>query len=209
MGRLVQPQRIEAVQVPRTNGLEAAGGTMDVAIGGDGFADRIAKYIPGEVIAGYMALDRSLVPSAETFNDKKRLLMERAAQGTKIMSEAIGAGPPMMAPEWHLFVHRNLPIAVLAMGLVFTPLYIRQMAINAGGGIPWRTHAAVATLAFFVWAYAIQGSAFTLGPAGQLYDGTYASALVVVFTLVSGLFSPSPMRANSTGAGAQVQGRAL
>jgi hypothetical protein len=95
------------------------------------------------------------------------------------------------------------------MGLIFMPFYIRQMAINAGGGIPWRTHAAVATLAFFVWAYAIQGSAFTLGSAGQLHDGTYASALVVVFTLVSGLFSPSPMRANPPGAGVQVQGRAL
>lgn len=201
MGRLVQAPRLERVTVPRRGNLEASA-TVEVPVGGDGFADRIAKYIPGEVIAGYMALDRSLVPSTASFTEKTQQL-EKAMQAPASLLEQAGAatsGPPPMSPVWQLALHRNMPLVLLILGLIFTPLYIRQLAVNGAPGTPWRTQALIATLAFFVWAYAIQGSAFTLGPFGALYDGTYASALVIVFTLVSGLFSPAPMSGTSAAA---------
>ncbi len=208
MGRLVQPPQLQSVRVTGRGGLEAAGSTVEVAVGGDSFADRVAKYIPGEVIAGYMALDRSLVPSAEAYRETRKSLMEKAARGASGLSEAVGsAGPPAMSPDLKLALRNNLPLVVLIVGLIFTPLYIRQLAKKSGDGTPWATHAVIATLAFFVWAYAIQGSAFTLGPVGQLYDGTYASALVIVFTLVSGLFSPTP--STPTGSAPRDNGRTL
>ncbi len=49
----------------------------------------------------------------------------------------------------------------------------------------------MATLAFCVWAYAMRGSVFQLPVAGlTLYDGTLAAAILVVFSLVSGLVKP-------------------
>jgi hypothetical protein len=188
MGRLVQPAQYESVRVPARGGLESAGSMVQVPVGGDGFADRIAKYIPGEVIAGYMAIDRSLVPSADMF---KKTRTELAA---KLTESAVAAEQTAMSPKLQLFLHENMPLVVLVMCLILTPLYIRQIAVKSGPGTPWATHALIATIAFFVWAYAIQGSAFTLGALGfgPLYEGGLAAALVAFFTLVSGLFSPAP-----------------
>lgn len=202
MGRLVQPAQMERVRVPGRSGLETTGGTVEVAVGGDGFADRIAKYIPGEVIAGYMAIDRSLVPSATGFNSTKGLL-EKAATSVDVAGDSSAAAAAnAMSPKLQLLLHENMPLVVLMMCLILTPLYIRQVAIKSGPGTPWATHAIIATLAFFVWAYAIQGSAFTVGPFGWLYHGGLAAALVAFFTLVSGLFSPSPASAGGmAGAG--------
>jgi hypothetical protein len=186
MGRLVQPAQYESVRVPARGGLESAGTMVQVPVGGDGFADRIAKYIPGEVIAGYMAIDRSLVPSADMFKKTRTELAAKLTEG------AVVPEPTAMSPKLQLLLHDNMPVIVLIMCLILTPLYIRQVAIKSGPGTPWVTHAVVATLAFFVWAYAIQGSAFAVSPFGNLYYGGLAAALVAFFTLVSGLFSPAP-----------------
>lgn len=91
-----------------------------------------------------------------------------------------------------LQVHTWLPVIILAIGLAFTPIYIYNLARQSPGA-PWKTHAAMATAAFLVWAYSIQGSAFTIGHGAALYDGSYASALVILFTLVSGSFAPKPL----------------
>jgi hypothetical protein len=207
MGRLVQPAQYERVRVPSRGGLESAGSTVEVTVGGDGFADRIAKYIPGEVIAGYMAIDRSLVPSAAAFQETREKL-----RGTKTVSEGVAAASPTapaMSPQFQLLLHDNMPVIVLIMCLILTPLYIRQVAIKSGPGTPWATHAVVATLAFFVWAYAIQGSAFTLSPIGNLYYGGLAAALVAFFTLVSGLFSPAPQSGTVAAMSSGAPGRTL
>lgn len=197
MGRLVQPAQMETVTVRRRGGgLESSGGAVQVPVGGDGFADRVAKYIPGEVLAGYMAIDRALVPNTQDFHEKKRLL-ESAKTGVNRLAEATTAAVPdanTMSPAFQLMLHQGKPLLILLGCLIITPLYIRQMAMNSGPATPWRTHAIIATLAFLVWAYAIQGSAFTLWPGGStLYDGGLASALVALFTMVSGLFKPTPI----------------
>jgi hypothetical protein len=192
MGRLVQPAKLERIPVRGSGGLESTGSTQNVAVGGDNYQDRIAKYIPGEVVAAYMALDRMLVPDPDTFRAKAKALSGQL--------ESVGASAAGTAlfknPSTLLTIHNSLPLLILLIGLIFTPLYIRQLALNEGGGASsWRSHALIATFAFAVWAYAIQGSAFTLGHLQDSYVGVWASAMLIVFTLASGLFGPPPLRA--------------
>ena len=193
MGRLVEAGRRE--RVVNRGGLESAG-DGDVLVGGDRYPDRVAKYIPGEVIAGYMALDRNLVPDAGAFADKLRALTEKGSsfKSGSSLEGAQAKASVMSDPATQLAFHNLLPWLPLLIGLLFTPLYIWQLARNSGANTPWRTHAAVATLAFLVWAYAIQGSAFIVGfgTGSGIYYGNVAAAFVVFFTLVSGIFGPTP-----------------
>jgi hypothetical protein len=191
MGRLVQPARFESVSVRGGGGLESTGGAQSVQLGGDTYQDKIAKYIPGEVVAAYMALDRMLVDST-VFKEKAKVL-----SGQLESVRPSGAGVSFLKdPSTLLTIHNSLPLIILLVGLVFTPLYIRQLAINDGATSPksWRAHALISTFAFIVWAYAIQGSAFTLGHLENSYTGVWASASLIVFTLASGLFGPPPLR---------------
>jgi hypothetical protein len=133
--------------------LEATTGSAD----GDEYASRVAKYIPSEVLAGYLTLEGLLGPASRQGGSK---LLEGFS------SEYVAAG-------------------IFLVGLVFTPLYI--LAFGLRSNAPWRTHAIMATLAFCVWAYAMRGS--FLQP---LYDGSLAAAILVVFSLISGLIKPNP-----------------
>jgi hypothetical protein len=191
MGRLVQPAQIERVSVRGGGGLESTGGGREVQLGGDSYQDKIAKYIPGEVVAAYMALDRMLVPDPATFQAKAKAL---STQLESVGSSAAGAAL-LKNPSTLLTIHNSLPLLILLVGLIFTPLYIRQLAVNEGGtSTAWKSHALISTFAFAVWAYAIQGSAFTLGHLQDAYAGVWASAALIVFTLASGLFGPPPLR---------------
>lgn len=199
MGRLVEAAHQKNVVV-RRDIFESVGTETRVNVGGDGYADRVAKYIPGEVIAAYMALDRNLVPSPEQFLERANTLKEKAVAVQESANstleslnttavEATDANAPLIAS-----IFPYLPLGLLALGVIFTPLYIRQLARNAGPGTPWVTQAVMSTLAFIVWAYSIQGSAFLVGTFQGLYDGSMASALVIIFTLASGVFGPAPVR---------------
>lgn len=191
MGRLVQPAQLERVTI-RGGGFEAAATTM-VPVGGDSYQDRVAKYIPGEVLAAYMALDRMVVPDAGKFADQAKAFAETppAADASPSTIGLFADAGSLLTLYW------ALPFAVLLLGLLFTPLYIRQLAVRTGPGTPWRTQAAMSTAAFLVWAYAIQGGAFTAGLG--VYNGTFASALLIIFTLASGLFEPTPVDASKSG----------
>ncbi len=189
MGRLVQPAHLERVTI-RGSGFEAAATTM-VPVGGDSYQDRVAKYIPGEVLAAYMALDRMVVPDASKFAGQAQAFAEAPAADPS--TSTIGLLADLSS---RLALYESLPFAVLLLGLIFTPLYIRQLAVKMGPGTPWRTQAAMSTAAFLVWAYAIQGGAFTAGLG--IYNGTFASALLIIFTLASGLFEPTPVNTSKS-----------
>ena len=171
MGRLVAAGRRELIQ-SRGGGLESVGGE-EVIVGGDGYQDRLAKYIPGEIIGAYLAIDRNLVPSAR--ESAKQLSGGSLAAN---LSTLEGIKPWMP----------------LVIGLAFTPLYFWQLARTAGPRTPWRTQAVVSTMAFLVWAYAIQGSAFVIGSGGEgtWYNGPIAAMLLIVFSLFAAIFHPVP-----------------
>lgn len=176
MSRIVEASRIVRVDTGRREhgGMES-GAPQTVMVGGDSYMDRIAKYIPGEVVAGYMSLDRLLVPPLET---------ARAMEAGTVVD-------PVMVK-----LMPYLPSAVFLLGLLFTPLYIMQVARRSGPRTPWVTQAVLSTLAFVIWAYATQGSFFTHGnltPGSSIYSNTIAAAMVIVFSLASGLFTPAPV----------------
>jgi len=164
-----------------------------VSVGGDGFMDRVAKYIPGEVLAGYMSLDRGLVPDPNAV--RKAVEVAKTTATTRAAGGGSGGTTGMAVSQADVMTHLlpYLPAVVFVIGLVFTPLYIWQLSRNSGGRAPWVTQAIVSTLAFCVWAYAIQGSLFLSGFDTPLYHGSLAAAAVILFTLVSGIFAPAPM----------------
>lgn len=123
----------------------------------DDYATRIVKYVPAEVVAFYLAADKLFVKAAAVVN----------------------------ANVADIFVNDHLryfSIAVFVIGLLGTPLYIRQQAT---GNDPWQVQAGVSTLAFVIWAYAIQGQIFA-----PIYSSAIAAFSVLVFTFASGFVKP-------------------
>lgn len=192
MSRLVQPSRAVLVSGAVTRGgPPGSAPPAMVSVGGDGFMDRVAKYIPGEVLAGYMSLDRGLVPDP---GEVRRVVdAAKTAGATRAAGGGGGGGAAASQAEVMQLLLPYLPGVVFVIGLIFTPLYIWQLSRNSGGRTPWMTQAIVSTLAFVVWAYAIQGSFFLSGFATSVYHGSLAAAAVILFTLVSGVFAPAPI----------------
>lgn len=126
----------------------------------DDFATRVAKYIPSEVVAGYIALDRTL-------NDTRRYFGLRNFEA---------ASPS--------FVLDILPELVFLLCLIFLPIYVRRVARTEQFG-SWVFHAAIMLLGFIVWSYAVVGSVFV---KHGLYDARLAGVMLIVFSLTSGLF---------------------
>jgi hypothetical protein len=123
----------------------------------DDYTTRIVKYIPAEVVAFYLAADKLFVKAANVVN----------------------------ANIAEIFVNDHLryfSIAVFVIGLIGTPLYIYQQATDDD---PWQVQAGVSTVAFVIWAYAIQGQIFT-----PFYSSAIAAFLILVFTFASGFVKP-------------------
>ena len=143
-----------ALQALRVQGAENAGNTD-----ADDYPTRMAKYVPAEVVAFYLAADK-------LFNKATDLTgLDRA----------------------DAFVQKNLyyfSVAVFVIALIGTPFYYRQMATN---NEPWKIQAAIATVAFAIWAYAVQGGIYS--QAG-LYSAAIASFLVLVWTFAAGFVKP-------------------
>lgn len=110
----------------------------------DNYFGRLAKYIPGETIGLYLALE-GLVRTAED-----------------------DAG--VAAWLW----------AVFAIGLVFTPLYLRYVA-----GVWKRSQVAASTASYVVWVFALDGAFATLG----FYRPWMGSFVLVVFTAFLPIFT--------------------
>lgn len=123
----------------------------------DDYTTRIVKYIPAEVLAFYLAADKLFAKATDVVN----------------------ANIAEMFVNTHL---RYFSIAVFVIALVGTPLYIRQQATDDE---PWRVQATVSTLAFLIWAYAVQGQIFA-----PVYSSAIAAFLLLVFTFASGFVKP-------------------
>jgi len=174
MSRLVQPRLVDDGAsdplrgAPSVKDAVRAGQTTS-RYTGDDYKDRMPKYIPGEVLAFYMTADRG----AAAWNPPKPMQPTAGDFATAAMSNA----------EMLFSLKQWLPLIVLIVGLIATPLYIRLLAGSSGA--PWRVQAFISMFAFAIWAYAVQGSVF-----GTLYDPALAAIAVGFFTLVSGAFKP-------------------
>jgi hypothetical protein len=134
MSRLVRsPQRADN-ELPIA-GLEdvigpGLGSGEATASPGDNYLERIAKYVPGEVLAFFIFIN---------------VILEQAVKaGGKT---AMMAGVPVT----------TVAQGALVVGLILTPLFIWYVREE---GDAWLTNAFVSTLAFPFWAYALGAVAF-------------------------------------------------
>ena len=78
-------------------------------------------------------------------------------------------------------------IVIFGVCLVATPLYLWRMGKTSRVKA---VHIVLSSLAFIVWAYAV-GDGGIFGAAGlNIYDPNWASIVLVIFTLASGLIEP-------------------
>ena len=104
-----------------------AGPSVPIA---DNYLERIAKYVPGEVLAFFVFLNVILEQAQKT-----------GGKG------AVMAGVPVT----------TVAQGALILGLVLTPLFVWYVREE---GDAWLTNAFVSTLAFPFWAYALGAVAF-------------------------------------------------
>ena len=185
MGRMVraaapQERRPGSKALPRGED-EQAGEEMQKERG-DGYLDRVAKYVPAEVIAFFIfvnsivgdAIDKGMATAMETQATEAGTDRYQALLSGVLKAEKMG-GIEVWTISW----------VVLIVALAMTPLYLLAMRDPQDGQErPWMT-IAVAMLAFPIWAYAVDAVAFR-----PWHDGALASIALATFTIVSGAIKP-------------------
>jgi hypothetical protein len=119
----------------------------------DNYAARIAKYVPAEVIAFYVAADKLFVPASSS-----------APSGSPV----VGISPITSFIDTHGVY---FAAGIFFFALLATPLYILQQSEK---GQPWSVHATMSSIAFVIWSYATQGALFQVS---GLYDARLGSLL--------------------------------
>jgi hypothetical protein len=156
MGRLVRVPRpanadlslggLEGMLHPGIGGMQAH---QQMAQAPDNYLERIAKYVPAEVIAFFIFINAILDQAVRT--------------GGK---SAMMAGFPVM----------TIAFGALIAGTILTPFFIWYVRED---GDAWITNGFVSTLAFPVWAYALGAVAFADYRDGNLAVILLASFTVV------------------------------
>jgi hypothetical protein len=136
MGRLVRvPKRANAdlsiagLEDVLPSGLGAGEGSSTPLA--DNYLERVAKYVPGEVLAFFIFINAILEQAVRTGG--KTAMMA----GVPVTTVAFGA---------------------VVIGVVLTPLFVWYVRED---GDAWFTNAVVSTLGFPFWAYALGAAAFT------------------------------------------------
>jgi hypothetical protein len=166
----------------------------------DEYLDRVAKYVPAEIVGAYVSLDGTLaarpplpmsaiLPFADT---------AWAQPTTPQMPAAPDAAPKFV--DALISAMTSLPGLVFLLCLVLAPLYVWVLARRAGTTV-WKAQAAIAALAFVVWAYAIKGTVFFSDPTlnkwaamtlqqPTFYNPQWGAALLVLFSLAAAFYQP-------------------
>jgi len=165
----------------------------------DEYLDRVAKYIPAEVVGGYISLDGIL--ASRPARPVAALL---PFSGTAWAQTSTPAPAPEAASPDHLgallAAFTTVPGFIFLLCLVLAPLYVWVLARRAGSAV-WKAQAFIAALAFIVWAYAIKGSVFFSNPVldawakttfnvPQFYDPNVGAALLVLFSMAVAFYQP-------------------
>jgi hypothetical protein len=149
---------------------------------GDGYLDRVAKYVPAEVIAFFIfvnsivgdSIDKGMASAMEAQQAPAGSDRYQALLTGVLKTEKMG-GIEVWTISW----------VVLIVALAMTPLYLLAMRDPQDGQErPWMT-IAVAMVAFPIWAYAVDAVAFR-----PWHDGALASIALATFTIVSGAIKP-------------------
>ena len=136
--------------VPRGQSSMGGNAAAAAADAEDGYLERVAKYIPAEILTAYVAL-LNIAPT-----------------------------DPAKAS-----VRSGILIVAAIACFILTPIYFY---FRAKPPLPKRLQIIIATVAFVVWSYALGGIWIERG----LHQPEIASALLILFTLVAGIFEPKP-----------------
>jgi len=134
MGRLVRiPQKASSATEPGISGVPGIRGERPPAavVQQDGYLERIAKYVPAEVLAFSIFINAILDQAMRTGGQ-----------------DATMAGIPVM----------TIALIALAAGTLIAPFFVWYVREE---GDDWITNAAVSFVAFPFWAYALGAVAFT------------------------------------------------
>lgn len=192
MGRIV---RSAAVSRGRP-GLEAVAAAEDDAGGqngqgetdskdGDGYLDRVAKYVPAEVVAFFIFVNSILVNATE--QPVAKALTDAVAAESKGIPEDI---PGAVRAAIYKIEMAGISVwtiswAVLFIALAMTPVYLKSVSDAADNAEAPGANIVMSMLAFPFWAYAVDALAFR-----PWHDGALASIMLATFTLISGAVRP-------------------
>jgi hypothetical protein len=188
MGRIV---RSSVVSRGRP-GLEAAAGAEDDEGGqngqgetdtkdGDGYLDRVAKYVPAEVVAFFIFVNSILVNAVE--KPAAKALTDAVATDSKDIPGQVRAA--IYKIEMAGISVWTISWAVLFIALAMTPVYLKSVSDAADNAEAPGANIVMSMLAFPFWAYAVDALAFR-----PWHDGALASIMLATFTLISGAVRP-------------------
>jgi hypothetical protein len=188
MGRIVR----SAVVSKGRPGLEAVAGAEDDeggrsgqgetdSKGGDGYLDRVAKYVPAEVVAFFIFVNSILDNAAEEPVAKAlaKALDEKSTDVPGAVRAAIDTVKMAGFSIW------NISWIVLIIALAMTPIYLKSVSDSADNAEAPGANIVMSMLAFPFWAYAVDALAFR-----PWHDGALASIMLATFTLISGAVRP-------------------
>jgi hypothetical protein len=191
MGRIV---RSAVVSIGRP-GLEAVAGAEDDeggqngqgetdSKGGDGYLDRVAKYVPAEVVAFFIFVNSILANAVEKPVAKAMAAASNDEAISGKVREAIDLEKMAGISVW------TISWAVLFIALAMTPVYLKSVSDSADNAEAPGANIVMSMLAFPFWAYAVDALAFR-----PWHDGALASIMLATFTIISGAIRPEYINA--------------
>lgn len=158
--------------------------------GGDGYLDRVAKYVPAEVVAFFIFVN-SILDNAAEDPVAKALSDAVAAESKGIPGDIPGAvRAAIYKIEMAGISVWTISWAVLFVALAMTPVYLKSVSDAADNAEAPGANIVMSMLAFPFWAYAVDALAFR-----PWHDGALASIMLATFTLISGAVRPEYINA--------------
>ncbi|TRD03541.1 hypothetical protein FJV76_15890 [Mesorhizobium sp. WSM4303] len=154
--------------------------------GGDGYLDRVAKYVPAEVVAFFIFVN-SILDNAAEEPVAKALATALDEKSTDVPGAVRAAIDTVKMAGFSIW---NISWIVLIIALAMTPIYLKSVSDAADSAEAPGANIVMSMLAFPFWAYAV--NALALRP---WHDGALASIMLATFTLISGAIRPEYINA--------------
>jgi hypothetical protein len=152
--------------------------------GGDGYLDRVAKYVPAEVVAFFIFVNSILANAVEKPVAKAIAAAPNDGAIPGAVRDAIDIEKMAGISVW------TISWAVLFISLAMTPVYLKSVSDAADNAEAPGANIVMSMLAFPFWAYAVDALAFR-----PWHDGALASIMLATFTLISGAIRPEYINA--------------
>ncbi|MDX8526760.1 hypothetical protein RFM68_19875 [Mesorhizobium sp. MSK_1335] len=144
---------------------------------GDDYLERVAKYVPAEIVAFFIFVN-SILDNAV----KKPVAVAQASDAKDVPDAVRTAIQTVTMAGFSVW---DISRVVFVIALAMTPLYLKSMSDSADGTEAPGANIVMSMLAFPFWAYAVDAVAFR-----PWHDGALASIMLAIFTVISGAVRP-------------------